>query len=59
MLARFEGPAPLEEFLEQNGRPIRYGYVERPWPLSAYQNVYATTPGSAECPAPAARSPRA
>ena len=33
-----------------HGRPIRYGYVERPWPLSAYQNVYATEPGSAEMP---------
>ena len=50
LLARFEGPAPVEEFLEQHGRPIRYGYVERSWPLSAYQNVYATTPGSAEMP---------
>ena len=29
-------------------RPIRYGYVPRRWPLSAYQNVYALEPGSAE-----------
>jgi S-adenosylmethionine:tRNA ribosyltransferase-isomerase len=50
LLARFEGPAPVEEFLERHGQPIRYGYVERSWPLSAYQNVYATTPGSAEMP---------
>ena len=28
--------------------PLRY--VERPWPLSAYQNVYANEPGSAEMP---------
>ena len=50
LLARFEGPAPVEEFLEHHGQPIRYGYAERSWPLSAYQNVYATTPGSAEMP---------
>ena len=35
-------------YLERHGRPIRYGYVKSPWPLDAYQNVYATTPGSAE-----------
>jgi S-adenosylmethionine:tRNA ribosyltransferase-isomerase len=33
-----------------HGRPIRYGYVERPWPIEMYQNVYATEPGSAEMP---------
>ena len=33
-----------------HGRPIRYGYVERPWPIDLYQNVYATEPGSAEMP---------
>jgi S-adenosylmethionine:tRNA ribosyltransferase-isomerase len=32
------------------GRPIRYGYVERDWPLPAYQTVFATEPGSAEMP---------
>lgn len=37
-------------WLAVHGRPIRYGHVERPWPLSAYQNVYATEPGSAEMP---------
>ena len=33
-----------------HGQPIRYGYVPRRWPLSAYQNVYAVEPGSAEMP---------
>jgi S-adenosylmethionine:tRNA ribosyltransferase-isomerase len=33
-----------------HGRPIRYGYVDRPWPIGAYQNVYVTEPGSAEMP---------
>jgi len=37
-------------WLAAHGRPIRYGYVERPWPIEMYQNVYATTPGSAEMP---------
>jgi S-adenosylmethionine:tRNA ribosyltransferase-isomerase len=35
-------------YLAAFGRPIRYGYVPHPWPLSAYQNVYARVPGSAE-----------
>jgi S-adenosylmethionine:tRNA ribosyltransferase-isomerase len=50
LLARFDAAAPVEEFLERFGEPIRYGYVNRSWPLAAYQNVYATTPGSAEMP---------
>ncbi len=48
MLARFH--EPLEPYLHDHGEPIRYGYVSDKWPLSAYQNVYATTPGSAEMP---------
>ena len=32
------------------GRPIRYQYVPRDWPLDAYQTVFATDPGSAEMP---------
>ena len=37
-------------WLAVHGRPIRYGYVSRPWPIEMYQNVYATEPGSAEMP---------
>jgi len=37
-------------WLAVHGKPIRYGYVERPWPITMYQNVYATEPGSAEMP---------
>jgi S-adenosylmethionine:tRNA ribosyltransferase-isomerase len=37
-------------WLAAHGRPIRYGYVERPWPIEMYQNVYSTRPGSAEMP---------
>ena len=50
LLARFDGLGTVEELLEHHGEPIRYGYVARAWPLSAYQTVYATTPGSAEMP---------
>jgi S-adenosylmethionine:tRNA ribosyltransferase-isomerase len=41
---------PVEEYLTAHGEPIRYGYVRKPWPLEAYQNVYATTAGSSEMP---------
>jgi len=43
-------PEPLPRYLARYGRPIRYGYVRGSHPISAYQNVYATEPGSAEMP---------
>ncbi|MGH9269325.1 MAG: S-adenosylmethionine:tRNA ribosyltransferase-isomerase, partial [Acidimicrobiales bacterium] len=43
-------PEPLGRYLARHGRPIRYAYVERDWPLAAYQNAYAIEPGSAEMP---------
>ncbi len=46
--ARMRAPGSVLDYLADHGRPIRYGYVPAPWPLEAYQNVYATTPGSAE-----------
>ena len=49
-LARLDLPAPLAEYLEAHGYPIRYGYVPREWPLSLYQTVFALEPGSAELP---------
>jgi S-adenosylmethionine:tRNA ribosyltransferase-isomerase len=49
-LARLSLPQPFAAYLEQHGRPIRYGYVRRPQPLAAYQNAYALEPGSAEMP---------
>jgi S-adenosylmethionine:tRNA ribosyltransferase-isomerase len=49
-IAALDLPQPVLTWLAVHGRPIRYGYVERPWPLSAYQNVYVTEPGSAEMP---------
>jgi S-adenosylmethionine:tRNA ribosyltransferase-isomerase len=49
-VAALDLPQPPLTWLTVNGQPIRYGYVDRPWPISAYQNVYATEPGSAEMP---------
>jgi S-adenosylmethionine:tRNA ribosyltransferase-isomerase len=37
-------------YLLRHGTPIRYSYVERPWPAQAYQTVFAGRPGSAEMP---------
>jgi S-adenosylmethionine:tRNA ribosyltransferase-isomerase len=49
-VATLATPVPLLTFLAVHGQPIRYGYVEGNWPISMYQNVYATEPGSAEMP---------
>src|SRR5690606_40357442 len=53
-----EGTAPRGEgdvpaYLAEHGRPIRYGYVDEEWPLSAYQTVFSAVPGSAEPPSAA------
>ena len=40
----------LEGALARHGRPISYGYLDRHYPLSAYQSVFSTVPGSAEMP---------
>ena len=48
MLTQYDGPMPLLEYLERYGEPIRYAHSRRRWPIAAYQNVYATTPGSSE-----------
>jgi S-adenosylmethionine:tRNA ribosyltransferase-isomerase len=40
----------LPGYLSRHGRPIRYAYTDRDWPLETYQNAYATEPGSAEMP---------
>ena len=49
-VARLECDAQLEDYLRRHGQPIRYGYVPEPWPLEAYQTVFAREPGSAEMP---------
>jgi S-adenosylmethionine:tRNA ribosyltransferase-isomerase len=38
----------LAEALHRAGRPVRYAYVPRPWPLHHYQTMFAAAPGSAE-----------
>lgn len=43
-------PEAVDAYLAVHGAPIRYQYVEGEWPLSCYQTVYATEPGSAEMP---------
>jgi S-adenosylmethionine:tRNA ribosyltransferase-isomerase len=51
MLARLDGASgSVEDYLAAHGSPIRYGYASEPWPIEAYQNVYATSAGSAEMP---------
>ena len=44
--ARVEGD--LRALLDRHGRPIAYGYLDRRYPLDAYQSVFTTVPGSAE-----------
>ena len=38
----------LRTLLDRHGRPIAYGYLDRRYPLSAYQSVFSRVPGSAE-----------
>jgi S-adenosylmethionine:tRNA ribosyltransferase-isomerase len=49
-IARLRTTGSVPDFLGRHGMPIRYGYVPRRWPMSAYQTVFATQPGSAEMP---------
>lgn len=49
-IARMTLDRPLRDYLLQFGRPITYSYIDRRYPLDAYQTVYASEPGSAEMP---------
>lgn len=49
-IAAVQLPSPVLPYLDENGFPIRYSYVTQPWPISMYQTVFATEPGSAEMP---------
>ena len=49
-VSTIETEGALHTYLARHGRPIRYGYVRGAYPIGAYQNVYATEPGSAEMP---------
>lgn len=48
--AALDHPGDLLPYLHRYGRPIRYAYAAAPWPLEAYQTVFARRPGSAEAP---------
>jgi S-adenosylmethionine:tRNA ribosyltransferase-isomerase len=43
----------IAQAMAGHGRPIRYGYVARNYPLDAYQTIFARVPGSAEMPSAA------
>jgi S-adenosylmethionine:tRNA ribosyltransferase-isomerase len=47
------GTAAVPGYLARHGQPIRYSYVPDLWPLTAYQTVFAHSPGSAEMPSAA------
>lgn len=42
--------ADLCQTMAAHGMPIRYGYVEQPYPIDAYQTIFGKLPGSAEMP---------
>lgn len=48
--AHLDLPERTLTYLARHGRPIRYAHAAGDWPISTYQNVYATEPGSAEMP---------
>jgi S-adenosylmethionine:tRNA ribosyltransferase-isomerase len=48
--ARLDLPGGPPGYLTRYGRPIRYGYVDRDWPIEAYRTVFASVPGSSEMP---------
>ncbi|MDQ1488223.1 MAG: S-adenosylmethionine:tRNA ribosyltransferase-isomerase, partial [Actinomycetota bacterium] len=52
-VARLDVPGDPLLWLADHGRPIRYGEPAEPWPITAYQTVFATEPGSAEMPSAA------
>jgi S-adenosylmethionine:tRNA ribosyltransferase-isomerase len=52
-VARLDVPGDVLGWLADHGRPIRYGEPAEPWPVAAYQTVFATEPGSAEMPSAA------
>jgi S-adenosylmethionine:tRNA ribosyltransferase-isomerase len=51
--ATISTPRGLESYLAAVGDPVRYGYVERPWPINAYRTVFGRKSGSAEMPSAA------
>jgi S-adenosylmethionine:tRNA ribosyltransferase-isomerase len=53
-LWRVRASVAVVPYLLRHGFPIRYSYAaDGQWPLTAYQTVFGTTPGSAEMPSAA------
>jgi S-adenosylmethionine:tRNA ribosyltransferase-isomerase len=52
-VARLDLGMSVADYLSRHGRAIRYDYVDRDWPIAAYQTVFAAIPGSAEMPSAA------
>ena len=52
-LWRAEVTGDVTAELERSGRPIAYGYLDRRYPIDAYQTVFGHRPGSAEMPSAA------
>src|SRR6185437_11657883 len=48
--ARVGVDGAVAAYLARHGRPIRYAYVPRAYPLAAYQTVFGREPGIAEMP---------
>ncbi|HET7476767.1 MAG TPA: S-adenosylmethionine:tRNA ribosyltransferase-isomerase [Dermatophilaceae bacterium] len=51
--ASLRGTDAIATVMAARGRPIAYGYLDRRYPLPAYQTVFAREPGSAEMPSAA------
>ena len=45
VVATLDLPPDVGTFLARHGHPIRYRHVPQPWPLSAYQTVFADRAG--------------
>ncbi len=52
-LASLHLDAPVLDYLDRHGEPIRYRHAPAPWPISAYQQIFGVEPGSAEMPSAA------
>jgi S-adenosylmethionine:tRNA ribosyltransferase-isomerase len=52
-VARLQVDVPVEAYLRRYGHPVRYAHVRKPWPIAAYQTVFAREPGSSEMPSAA------
>jgi S-adenosylmethionine:tRNA ribosyltransferase-isomerase len=57
-VARFELEEPVEDYLRRHGRPIRYSYVPKLWPLERTKLSLPSSPGAPRCRAPAGPSRR-